>query len=161
MLTDVNLIQNMAQQIWNHHYPSIIGQAQVDYMLSNLYQSSVIQQQMDSKSQEYFIVKNENSTPVGFVSISVDKNKLSAFVNKFYILPEQKNRGLGSKTFNKLLDIYKQYNTYQLQVNRQNYTAINFYFKLGFKIVKVADFDIGNGYFMNDFIMEYRRPNSD
>ena len=41
----------------------------------------------------------------------------------------------------------------RLQVNRQNFKAINFYFKAGFKIEKVADFDIGDGYFMNDFIM--------
>jgi ribosomal protein S18 acetylase RimI-like enzyme len=41
----------------------------------------------------------------------------------------------------------------RLQVNRQNYTAINFYFKLGFTIERVADFDIGHGFFMNDFVM--------
>jgi hypothetical protein len=34
-----------------------------------------------------------------------------------------------------------------------NYKAINFYFKNGFTIEKVADFDIGDGYFMNDFVM--------
>jgi ribosomal protein S18 acetylase RimI-like enzyme len=41
----------------------------------------------------------------------------------------------------------------RLTVNRENYKAINFYFKLGFKIEKVADFDIGQGYVMNDFVM--------
>ncbi len=29
-----------------------------------------------------------------------------------------------------------------------------FYEKLGFKIIQTADFDIGNGYFMNDYVME-------
>ena len=38
-------------------------------------------------------------------------------------------------------------------VNRMNYKAVNFYFKSGFTIEKVADFDIGDGYFMNDFVM--------
>jgi RimJ/RimL family protein N-acetyltransferase len=41
----------------------------------------------------------------------------------------------------------------KLTVNRQNFKSINFYFKNGFKIEKVEDFDIGNGYWMNDFIM--------
>ena len=41
----------------------------------------------------------------------------------------------------------------RLQVNRQNFKAINFYFKMGFVIECVADFDIGDGYFMNDFVM--------
>jgi ribosomal protein S18 acetylase RimI-like enzyme len=46
--------------------------------------------------------------------------------------------------------------TIRLTVNRQNFKSINFYFKLGFKIEKVADFDIGNGYFMNDFVMLWK-----
>jgi ribosomal protein S18 acetylase RimI-like enzyme len=45
----------------------------------------------------------------------------------------------------------------RLQVNRQNVVAINFYFKAGFVIEKSADFDIGDGYFMNDFIMYFTR----
>jgi len=41
----------------------------------------------------------------------------------------------------------------RLQVNRKNYKAINFYFKNGFTIESVGDFDIGGGYYMNDFVM--------
>jgi len=44
-------------------------------------------------------------------------------------------------------------NTLQLQVNRNN-IAVNFYKKHGFKIIAEEDFDIGNGYFMNDYVME-------
>jgi ribosomal protein S18 acetylase RimI-like enzyme len=39
-----------------------------------------------------------------------------------------------------------------LQVNRNN-PAVHFYQKQGMEIVETADFDIGNGFFMNDFIM--------
>ena len=41
----------------------------------------------------------------------------------------------------------------ELQVHRQN-KARNFYEKLGFVIIKEKDFDIGNGFFMNDYVME-------
>jgi hypothetical protein len=40
-----------------------------------------------------------------------------------------------------------------LQVARKN-KAKYFYEKLGFTVIATADFDIGNGYFMNDYIME-------
>jgi ribosomal protein S18 acetylase RimI-like enzyme len=43
----------------------------------------------------------------------------------------------------------------QLQVNRHN-KARSFYKKIGFAVMEEADFDIGNGYFMNDFVMEKR-----
>jgi len=48
-------------------------------------------------------------------------------------------------------------NTIRLTVNRSNYKTINFYFKFGFIIEEVKDFDIGNNYYMNDFIMIYKR----
>ena len=40
----------------------------------------------------------------------------------------------------------------QLQVNRNN-SAKDFYLKFGFTILYEADFEIGNGYFMNDYVM--------
>ena len=61
--------------------------------------------------------------------------------------------GVGSQLFECVLSDIQAAETIELTVNRQNYKAINFYFKNGFKIKEVADFDIGNGYFMNDFIM--------
>ena len=41
----------------------------------------------------------------------------------------------------------------ELNVNRQN-TAIGFYKKLGFKIIAEEDIPIGNGFFMNDYVMQ-------
>jgi len=32
--------------------------------------------------------------------------------------------------------------------------AKNFYEKLGFVVIEEKDFDIGNGHFMNDYVME-------
>jgi len=40
-----------------------------------------------------------------------------------------------------------------LQVNRDN-NANGFYEKHGFTILKEIDLAIGNGYFMNDYVME-------
>jgi ribosomal protein S18 acetylase RimI-like enzyme len=40
----------------------------------------------------------------------------------------------------------------ELNVNRNN-KAVEFYKKLGFRIIAEEDIDIDNGYFMNDYIM--------
>jgi ribosomal protein S18 acetylase RimI-like enzyme len=42
-----------------------------------------------------------------------------------------------------------------LNVNRDN-PALGFYKKKGFEIIKTEDIDIGNGYFMNDYVMELK-----
>ena len=60
---------------------------------------------------------------------------------------------MGTITLNELTNLLKP-KTYTLTVNRQNYKSINFYFKNGFIINEIADFDIGNGYVMNDFVMK-------
>jgi ribosomal protein S18 acetylase RimI-like enzyme len=49
---------------------------------------------------------------------------------------------------------YRDAECFSLTVNRQNFKAINFYFKNGFVIDEVADFEIGNGFVMNDFVMK-------
>jgi ribosomal protein S18 acetylase RimI-like enzyme len=40
----------------------------------------------------------------------------------------------------------------RLTVNRGN-TSVKVYQSFGFEIEEEVDFDIGNGYFMNDFVM--------
>ena len=41
----------------------------------------------------------------------------------------------------------------ELNVNREN-KAIGFYKKLGFTIIAEEDIPIGNGFFMNDYVMQ-------
>jgi ribosomal protein S18 acetylase RimI-like enzyme len=77
------------------------------------------------------------------------------FLHKFYIDQQVSNSGIGTKVLNLLIELIKP-KSLTLTVNRQNYKSINFYFKNGFKIDRVEDFDIGNGYHMNDFVMVKR-----
>ena len=49
---------------------------------------------------------------------------------------------------------FKPIQNIQLAVNRLNIKSINFYFKVGFKIKSIENFDIDGKYEMNDFIME-------
>jgi GNAT superfamily N-acetyltransferase len=76
-------------------------------------------------------------------------------LNKIYILPVQQGKGMGKFIINYIVAAIKPHNAkaLQLQVNRSN-KAKDFYEKLGFTIIETADFDIGNGYSMNDYVME-------
>lgn len=149
---DVDLIGELAKQIWNDHYPEIIGQQQVDFMLQKLYNPESLFDQME-KGQQFHLVFADDSA-VGFVAVN-DEGEGKYFLNKFYIQTGQQGKGLGSTVFSRVLNLYPALKEMRLQVNRQNYKAINFYFKMGFIIEYVADFDIGDGYFMNDFVMVF------
>jgi diamine N-acetyltransferase len=151
---DIPLISKLASVTWNQHYPSIIGQQQVDYMLSLMYSQQSLLQQMKQKGHLFFAVELRTK-PVGFISVHDEENN-NWFLNKFYIDQAKAARGLGSHAFELLL---KKLNpeTITLTVNRKNYKSINFYFKNGFVIDDVKDFDIGEGYVMEDFIMKWKK----
>lgn len=153
-VNEVNLIGELAHLIWWQYYPAIISHAQITYMLQKLYQPSSLIEQMQTQQHCFYLIQNKEEA-IGFLSVS-EVEKQHWFIHKFYIHQQQAATGIGTQVFNTLLDTLLP-QTLQLTVNRQNYKSINFYFKNGFKIEKVANFDIGNGFVMEDFVMTWKK----
>ena len=147
---DLQIIQQLAEKIWRKHYPSIITMEQIDYMLNKMYSIESLQQQLNDGC--VFILEFINENPCGFISVS-KKNEGEYFIHKLYVDVEQHRNGLGKALLDEALSRFNAWQKIRLTVNRQNFKAINFYFKNGFVIEEVADFNIGNGYVMNDFVM--------
>jgi len=148
--TDIPIIANLAKEIWNKHYPEIIGQQQIDYMLDKFYSEEALKAQLN-EGQDFYLVMDEE-VALGYVSMS-QKAPSEYFLHKFYINQNQQKKGLGTIVLNQLLALYPSAKTVRLTVNRQNYKSINFYFKNGFTIEKTIDIPIGEGFVMDDFQM--------
>ena len=146
----VVLIAELADNIWRKHYLTIITIEQIEFMLSTMYSAESLLKQM-ADGHEFTLVY-EGDLAIGYISISTKDNK-NYFLHKFYMATVDQGKGIGSKLLTYVVGQIPGAETIELTVNRKNYTAINFYFKNGFVIKEVADFDIGNRYFMNDFIM--------
>ena len=151
---DIPLITSLAHKIWKAYYPAIITHEQIDYMLEKFYSTSSLDEQMND-GQDFYLI-NSDGISVGYLSVA-QQNQGDYFLNKFYIDPNEHRKNIGESTFMHLLDLLPDLNIMRLTVNRSNFKSINFYFKLGFIIEEVKDFDIGNNYFMNDFIMIYKK----
>lgn len=151
---DIYEIEQLAKLIWNQYYQSIISQEQINYMLKLMYSPESILEQMQKKKHQFYFIRDK-ILRVGFVSVSRIKNR-NWFLNKFYIDQKIASRGIGSKAFQELNKLIKP-KKITLTVNRQNFKAVNFYFKNGFIIDHVADFEIGNGFVMNDFVMVWKK----
>jgi len=132
----------------------MISQEQIDYMLEMMYSLSALEKQLN-EGHEFWMLRLNNSY-LGYFSIS-KKDPHVYFINKLYLKTNHHGAGLGTEFLNDVLSNYADWNTIRLTVNRTNYKSINFYFKNGFKIESVANFDIGNDYFMEDFIMIKKR----
>lgn len=150
---DIETISKLAERIWNQHYRSIISQEQIDYMLANMYSAASLREQMEHKGHLFYLLCHKQDV-IGFVSVA-QESEANWFLNKFYIDQDFAAKGIGSAAFD-LLSAELKPAQMTLTVNRQNYKSINFYFKKGFKIDHVADFDIGRGFVMNDFVMVKR-----
>ncbi len=149
---DIPLIRELCFKVWPQTYASTITQEQIDYMLDKMYSSESLQKQMESGSQ--FILIYEEGEPVGFASY-FEKTPSVFKLDKIYVLPSQQGKGTGRFVINYIVDQIKQKGAtaLQLQVNRHN-KAKNFYEKMGFVVIEEKDFDIGRGFFMNDYVME-------
>jgi hypothetical protein len=149
--SDFSTIEKLARVIWDKHYITIISQQQIDFMLGKMYSFEALKKQTADGHKLYLIV-NDSNEEIGFISTSSDEKK-NFWLHKFYILQQKQHTGVGTLVFKRLFNELYEANSIRLNVNRQNFKSVNFYFKLGFKIEKVSDLDVGNGYFMNDFVM--------
>ena len=149
---DIPLIRDLTFRIWPQTYSSILTQEQIDYMLEMMYSESSLQKQITEGCQ--FMIAYDDDKPVGFASIQEIQPKIFK-LHKIYILPSQQGKGTGRFVIDHILHELKQKgaSALQLQVNRYN-KAKDFYVKLGFTVIEVKDFDIGKGYFMNDYVMQ-------
>ena len=147
---DLKTIAQLAHLIWNDHYVNIVGQEQVNYMLDKMYNLESLKEQLNEKKHTFYLIESDANV-LGFISVS-SVNQQDYFIHKFYINQQKSNLGIGSEVLNLLIQKITPKSLF-LTVNRQNFKSINFYFKNHFKIDRVEDFDIGNNYKMNDFIM--------
>lgn len=152
--TDVHVISTLAHAIWPETYGSIMSDDQLKYMLKQMYSEESLKKQIEEK-QHQFLLALMNAETVGFASYS-HGDKAGLFkVHKLYVHPMLHGHGFGKKLLDRIIKDVKAKgaNRLQLNVNRNN-RAINFYEKYGFRKAGEEDIAIGEGYFMNDFVME-------
>lgn len=148
----------LADEIWHDHFIDIIGKDQTDYMVEKFQSYAAMTEQIKEKSYSYYaLIKNNKA--VGYFAIVPDNEKL--FLSKLYIHKSQRGNNYASHA----LDFMKKYcrenelNAIWLTVNRHNQNTIDIYLHCGFEIVREQAADIGNGFIMDDYVMEMRVEN--
>lgn len=147
------IIRNLAYKIWPNTYSATHTQEELDYMLSKFYSLTSLEQQLEEG--HIFILVKENEHYFGFVSYEINsENTGYTKIHKLYVLPEKQGKGLGKA----LIDYVKKQAIINnnkglfLNVNKFN-KAINFYKRYGFSIEKEIIIEIGEGFVMDDFVM--------
>ena len=166
-LNDRAFIRSVSERTWPSTYGHIISQEQINFMLDWMYSDASLEKQMNVGCIFYIAsIKKEDGQwdAVGFCSVSPEEEENNCTekvegskahkLNKLYVLPSAQGTGAGKALLNQAIDVAKAAGSSSifLQVNKHN-DAYHFYLKQGF--IKEAEFkfDIGNGFFMDDFVM--------
>lgn len=153
---DISLIRDLAKNSWNSAYAKILTQEQIDYMLSEMYSHEVILSQIQNPNYHYYFIEfNEN--PAGFIGFENNYEPDTTKLHRIYLLEDFKGKGLGKSALEFLkAKVSETENTrIILNVNKDN-PAKKMYESQGFKVYEQAVFDIGNGFVMDDFLMEFK-----
>jgi ribosomal protein S18 acetylase RimI-like enzyme len=144
----------LANIVFPYTYRDILTPEQIEYMMDWMYSAASLKKQIDS-GHIYFIAKSERGESMGYMSINRESED-AWHLQKLYILPLYQGKHIGTMFIAEAERYILAHNStpvsLSLNVNRHN-QAQHFYRKLGFEITFEGDFHIGNGYYMNDYIM--------
>lgn len=150
----------VADDIWHEHFTPIIGEAQVDYMLDKFLSPDALAEQINSGYQYYLF--SFEYTFAGFAGVHKEPGKDgepgSLFLSKLYVEKDFRGKGIASYMFKQFIELCKKNNLNKiwLTCNRHNTNTLEVYKHWGFEIVREEATDIGNGFVMDDYILEYK-----
>lgn len=151
-LSEIPVIRRLAHEIWNEHYIKILKQEQIDYMLDMFYSAEKIQSEIEQGI--IWEMLYEKDKPIGYLVCKIEEEKV--YISKIYLKAETRGKGYGKLLLNRAIELAKQNEkkSLYLNVNKYNSDSIAFYERNGFRKIDEGVFEIGNGYVMDDFILE-------
>jgi diamine N-acetyltransferase len=152
--SDLGTIASIARRTWPVAYGAILSPEQLAYMLDLFYSESALTQQ--AAQGQHFLLITSDGMPVGFAGLEAHyRGSNSTRLHKLYVLPGQQGTGAGRAL---LLAVVEHARTagdacIELNVNKYN-PARQWYERQGFRTVREEVLPIGQGYVMDDFVME-------
>ena len=97
---------------------------------------------------------------VGYTGGHVEPETNRVFISKIYLRAEERGKGFASATIRFYEDLCRKRGLHAayLTVNKHNELGIRAYRAKGFETIDAVETDIGNGFIMDDYIMELQVP---
>jgi len=135
------------------HYPGIITHRQIEYMLDRDYSSEALRRDLgEGIAIDLLALEDEIS---GFAAWGPAACASHAKLHKLYLTQSFHGRGYGSMLIRHVTgECHRRgFQRLTLQVNKHNRKAINAYERAGFAREDSILDDIGEGFFMDDYVM--------
>ena len=164
-LTDQELLARIAGEIWREYWPALIGETQTEYMVEKFQSLDAIKRDMAEHNYEYWLLvateKDEDGLEksiVGFTGGHNEPDTNRFFISKIYLFSDARGRGYARRVieFYEDLCFVRGLDAMYLTVNKHNELGIRAYEGTGFETIDSVETDIGEGFIMDDYIMELR-----
>ncbi|MBA3505761.1 MAG: GNAT family N-acetyltransferase [Betaproteobacteria bacterium] len=148
-------VAQLAAIVWRRHYPGIITDAQIDYMLARGYALPALKRYLEQAGSGLALAKS-NDVAVGFVAHLLADDRQAMKLDKLYVLQEYQGHRYGRCMIDYVVDAARNAGCAKviLNVNRNNANAIRAYERCGFAIRERMDVPIGGGFVMEDYVMD-------
>lgn len=165
-------LARMAGEIWREYWPALIGEAQTEYMVANFQSLEAIERDLAEHGYEYWFVRAADDLTaaelaagaepawrtVGYTGGHVEPETERFFISKIYLLAAERGKHFASRVieFYGRLCAERGLHAMYLTVNKHNELGIRAYKAKGFEVIDAVETDIGEGFVMDDYIMEKR-----
>lgn len=149
----IKILADTANTVWHEAYKEIVSLAQIDYMIENFQSFNPLSNDINKNNYLYYLIKVDNKV-AGYIGLHEETGKM--FLSKLYILKEYRGKQVASRTFDFVEDLArnKRLKSVWLTVNKNNKHALDVYKHRGFIVIRTQVTDIGNGFVMDDFVLE-------
>lgn len=155
---DLITVEQLAREIWPVTYGGKLSPEQLAYMLNMIYNNASLRDQLLNQHHTFLMVESAGK-PVGFASYSTIEPGVSK-LHKIYVHQNTQGQGIGKKLIDHIIEQLQTQGIHSLRLNvKRDNSARFFYEKLGFVITEEVDIEIGNGFYMRDYIMEKKLVN--
>lgn len=151
--TDWDCISLMAEQSWRKGYAGILSTEQIDFMLYRSYKAEGFEEATEKGAVFYILI--DEGINVGFIAISAKADLMR--IEKLYLVPAGQGKGYGKQLINFAAQkaVALGLSCLELNVNRGNTNAYNFYLKQGFVVTEKVDIPYF-AYVLDDYVMQKR-----
>lgn len=149
----LEIIRNIAADVWPKTFRNILSPEQIAYMMKMMYAPEVMERELAQGF--YFEALFLDGEPAGYVSYSAYGEPGEAKLHKVYLLEKYQGRGYGSLLLRHVADRCRElgFRGLRLNVNKHNERARRAYLRNGYQEIEAVKIDIGDGFFMDDFVM--------
>lgn len=152
--SDILGVSRLAHEIWREHYRALLTPDKLEYMLQKMLTPGPIAEQIAQGYVYSFVCRT--GRPIGFIAYRLNDPAPRMFVSKIYLLREERGKGYFHQILHHLAETARKarQECLWLTVARTN-PSRQAYLACGFRIISEQDADIGSGYKMCDYVMEY------